>query len=181
METSEKKSRGKITGDSYPGSDPKLPKSHRIAHYLNWAADNIPYVFTQFNELLKRVEGRGRMPRLDSEDVNLLRRNVGSCKNILLQLYEREFISQPGVGVRASVDDTDRLKTVLPKRMNRFNAARKAAIQTASSIDLNNIPDTPLLKPYKDWMKRSVRDVIKDLSDPTFEKKLLPPLPTAEE
>jgi hypothetical protein len=61
--------------------------------------------------------------------------------------------------------------------MKRLHSAKKAVVETVNLIDPANIPNTPDMKALKNWMVTDVRDIMKTLTSPSFEAKLLPPRP----
>lgn len=153
----------------------KMTNGQRAAHFLDWNAKHKPGEFTAYNLLFKQITGVGRTPQLKSEEVEHLRRHSQTIKKVLFDTYGREMISLPGVGVRASIDDADVLKNVVPKKASRLQSARVGFLKTVSNIDQKNIPDTAELKPLKSWLNREVRELVKQISAPEFERKLLPP------
>jgi hypothetical protein len=153
----------------------KMSKPQRAAHFLDWNAKHSPGDFVAYNELLKAITGVGRMPQLKSQEVEHLRRNGYAIRKHLFEKYGRELVSLPGVGVRASIDDADVLKNVVPKKATRLQSARVGFIKTVSHIDQKNIPDTAEMRPLKGWLTHQVKDIMKQISDPSFERKLLPP------
>lgn len=155
--------------------DMKQSMTNRVAHYLDWSAAHYPKQFTAYNIVLKAIHGYAKTPRLDSDEVEGLRRAMSRVKLILFREYGRELVSQPGVGVRATTDDADTLLVALPKKVMRVRSAQKAMAETASIIDPSKVPDTAEMKPWKAWFTRSVKDAIKTLTSPEFQQKLLPP------
>lgn len=153
----------------------KLTQSHRAAQYLDWAAKNYPGQYTPYNLMLQAIMGYGRTPRLKNAEVERLRNALGRIRAILLDQYDRDLVSQPGLGPRATVDDADKLKMVLPKKAARLASARVQFVTTANSIDPSHIPNSPEMKTLKEWFSRSVKDVVKQIGSKDFEAKLLPP------
>lgn len=154
--------------------DPGDAKSRRITSFLLWAAQKHPYEWLPYNVVVQAINGYRRLPRMDSEEVELVK-NCMTGVRAQLQEHARELVSQPGIGIRATVDDADTLKVALPTKVKRFNAAKRAVITTASIIDPSAIPDTPENKPWLKWLKTSVKGVIRELESPAFNDKLLPP------
>ena len=153
----------------------KMSHGQRAAHFLDWKAQHNPGEFVPYNELLKNITGVARMPQLKSQEVEHLRKNAHAIRKNLFEKYNREMISMPGVGIRASIDDADVLKNVVPRKAGRLQSARLGFVKTVSNIDQKNIPDTPELRPLKGWLVREVKDLVKQIGSPEFERKLLPP------
>jgi hypothetical protein len=153
----------------------KLSIPHRAAEYLNWAAKNYPHQYTPYNLMCQALMGYDRTPKLKNAEVERLRNSLGRIRVILIEKYDRDLVSQPGLGPRATVDDADKLKMVLPKKSARLASARAGFVNTANSIDPKQIPNTPELAALKDWFGRSVKDVVKQIGSKSFEALLLPP------
>jgi hypothetical protein len=166
---------------NYEMPDPnKYSLTARAAHCLDWAATNFPGQFIPYHHLLKAVDPAPRAYQLGSNKVENFRRSTAYIRKLLQKTYGREMITEPGVGVRATFSDTDALTVALPKKMSRFRAARRSLLTTTNLIDERNIPNTPELKPWKEWMRRSVTDVIRLVGSTNFEQKCLPPSTTSD-
>lgn len=153
----------------------KFSNTQRAAHFLDWHAKHHPGTFIAYNEILKAITGVGRTPQLKSQEVEHLRKGATSIRKRLYELYGREMIALPGVGVRASIGDGDVLQNVMPKKSVRLQAARASFVRTAAGIDTAKIPNTPEMAPLKAWFGHAIKDVMKQISSPEFERKLLPP------
>lgn len=156
--------------------DDSLSVPQRVAHFLDWAATNKPGEFVAYNMIVQAIMGYKHMPRLDSEEVQRVKRaSAANVRSTLATKYDREIISLPGVGVRATFSDADRLEHVAPKKAKRLDGARRSFMLTANAIDLRSVPDTAAYAPLKRWLGHEVRDVLKLIGSPEFERKLLPP------
>lgn len=154
--------------------DHKMSLPQRTAHYLNWAADTFPNAYTPYNLLLKAILGVAKTPRVNDEGVERLRRSLHqSVKKILRSQYNREIVSQPGYGVRATSSDLDMVQSSLTRKMRTLRSAKSAVALTVGMVDPSNIPNTAEAKPWKDWFTRSAKDIVKQLGE--MEKKMLPP------
>lgn len=159
-----------------------LTLNQRAAHFLDWAARNMPGEAIPYNVVVRTIMGYTRLPSLKSEEVARFKSNLTSqVRKILLTKYGRELITVIGVGTRATVDDADRLVHVAPKRARRLNAARAAFVVTATGINLANVPDTPRYIALKRWLATDVRGVLAAVNSPSFAQKLLPPGSATEE
>lgn len=152
-----------------------MSRAQRGAEFLHWFAKKNPGVYVAYNELVQNINGYKRKPLLKSEEVEQMRKSMTAVKRLLFDKHEREIVSLPGVGIRASVDDADKLKNVVTKKAGRLQSARVSFVKTVSTIDQRTIPNTPELVPYKNWLNREVKDLMKQLSSAEFERKLLPP------
>jgi hypothetical protein len=153
----------------------ELAPNRRVAHCLNWAAEKFPYQYIQWNIMLKAIHGYRRLPRLDSEQVLHLKKSATAVRKHLLKYHERIMDSEPGMGIRALVDDADNLTIAMPKKARRLVSAKNSAEETAAHIDLSAVPDTPEYAPYKKWMKRDMGGILKALERVKFDHRALPP------
>jgi hypothetical protein len=156
-------------------TNPKLRNPDRSAHFLDWAAKHYPKSYVPYNYLLKAIMGYERTPRLDSEDVDRLRSNLTRIRTILQEIYGRDLDTQPGVGVRATVDDADTTTVALPKKMRRLRSAQVGLKKTVDLIDLSKLPSTADMVPWKRWLTTDVKTIMKTLDSPDFAKRMLPP------
>ncbi len=151
--------------------------SHRIAHFLDWWAQTMPYDFVGYNEILKAVENRQSMPRMDSKDVEQLRARMYSAKKKLRAEYGRDTVMMRSMGVRATVDDKDVLLNIAPRQTIAVERSIKRLAETDAMIDLRRIDDNAETRAHKRWYNRSVRGILKQIAAPEFTDKLLPPKP----
>lgn len=155
--------------------DPSMSKADRLVEFLDWGARNHPGQFCPYNFAVKAINGYSRTPMINSREVEALRSSFNRVNKKLQERYGRSLFQVPGVGVRATVDVADATQNVMTKKSSRLNAARNAYVQTAQLLDPSKIPDTPELRPWKQWLKTSVKDVLKTISSPDFEQRLLAP------
>lgn len=163
-------------------TDMSLSLTQRAAHFLDWAAKNMPGDPIPYNVIVKKIMNLPQLPRLDNDTVDRFRRSAGAgLKKAMIDKYGREIVNLPGIGIRATVDDADRLANVAPIKARRLNAARKSFMITATGIDLRNVPNTPEYAGLKAWMGREVKHVLEKIGSEDFMRKLLPPgTPTPE-
>ena len=157
--------------------DTKLSKTARIAAFLDFWATEHPLDYAQYNEVLKAIEGYGYTPRLDNEECDKVRSKCHGAGRILRSKYKRELVRHQGLGVRATVDSMDVIRHVQTKRVSKIENAVKAAADTDANVDLKSIPDSPENKPLKDWYKRDMKSLLKQLSSPDVMARMLPPPP----
>src|ERR1035437_10083710 len=109
-----KPKRSKFTLDiSKFDADFKLSIPNRAAQYLDWAAKNYPHQYTPYNLMCQALMGYERTPKLSNGEVERLRSSSGRIRKILVEKFGRDLVVQPGLGPRATVDDTDKLKMVM--------------------------------------------------------------------
>lgn len=161
--------------------DDSLSIPQRVAHFLDWAAANKPSEFVPYNVVVQQILGTKQLPRLAGEEVQRVRRASAAVRSALITKYDREMVSLPGVGVRATFDDADRLANVAPRKARRLVAARRGFMVTANAINLDNVPNTPEYAGLKSWMRQDVQSVLKMIGSSSFEQKLLPPSTAASD
>jgi PII-like signaling protein len=145
--------------------------TRRAAHFLDWLARKHPGEFVQYNVLYRCIMGFARTPRLDSEDVERLRRNLGRSKDILDREYNRGMVRKKSVGVRATCSDEDRATNELPAQVNRLRGAKQRVQRTYEAIDQRKITDTKI----KRWLRNDIGGVIRAINQADFDIKALPP------
>lgn len=156
--------------------DDAMSRTKRVAHFLDWAAVNKPGEFMPYNVIVKAIMGYTYMPRLDGDEVRQIKNATsGGVRSSLIGEYNRELVTLPGVGIRATTSDADRLEYVAPRKAQRLATARRNFMLTANAINLRNVPNTPAYAALKSWMQREVGDVLKLIGSAEFERKLLPP------
>lgn len=145
--------------------------TRRAAHFLDWLARKHPGEFVQYNVLYKCIMGFARTPRLDSEDVERLRKNLGRGKDILRKDYSRGMVRRRSVGVRATYSDEDRATNELPNQVSRLAGAKRAVQDTVDAIDPRKINDSKI----RSWLKRDIGGVLRAMNQADFDIKALPP------
>jgi hypothetical protein len=155
----------------------KLSKTARIAAFLDFWAQEHPYDFAQYNEVLKAIEGFGYMPRLENKECDGVRSRCYGAGRILRRMHQRELIRHPGLGVRATVDAMDKIRHVQTKKIARVEGTIKEVVDVDEHIDLKTIPDTPENRPLKQWYQRDMRAILRQLASPEVLARMLPPPP----
>lgn len=153
----------------------KDSRAQRIAFYLDWCATELPLQYQPFNVIVQAISDYARLPRMDADEVTMVRRNMGAPRRLLQRTYQRDLDVGAG-GARATVSDEDAAGVVLPKKMQRLRSAKNAVVATHSLIDPAAVKD-PRIKAY---LTKSVRDVIKMIGSDDFDRKLLPPVSEEE-
>jgi len=150
--------------------DEKLSMPKRIAHCLDWCAQECPNQYVPFQILLKAVMGYGKTPNANSKEVEGLRSKWTPVRRILLEQYQRDLVVERGVGVRATDGSEDVAKNTLGVKVRRFERSKQAIEKTLAIVDVSSIKD----KQLRTWVGE-LRPAFKMLSSPDFVKKLLPP------
>jgi len=152
-----------------------MTQVERAAHALDWAAQASPKQFVAYNVLLKAITGQATMPRLKSDDVELLRSRMSRVRKILREKYGRGLTMNPGVGTRATIDSVDQLTTDVSAAAKRAASAGRGLVAAASLVDITEVPATAENRPWLQWWKGSLRQQVAMISSPEYLRKLLPP------
>lgn len=152
-----------------------MSRPQRAAHALDWAAANCPRQFVAYNLLLKAIMGYPQMPRLSSDEVAGLRGAMTAVRKILREKYARGCVSSPGIGVRATVDSEDQLKTDVVKASHRVASANRGLINAASLVDPARLPQSAANRPWLAWWKGGLREQLAQISQPDFARRMLAP------
>lgn len=171
------KKNGVLNFDTYE-YDKKQSLPERAAHALHWAAQHYPKQVVAYNHLLKAIMGFAQMPRLNNESVFQLRRKMNSIKKILHNIYGSGFYAVRNLGVRATVDSEDQLKTDLVGATRRFSSAAGGFQRAASLVNIKDVPNTPGNKAWIAWYNSSLKNQLSAI--PTYLHMLKAPDETAE-
>lgn len=149
----------------------------RTAHALDWAATRHPKHLVAYNILLRAVMGYDRTPRINSNEVEALRGCMSRVRAILAEKYDRGLVVEAGVGVRATADTEDAMKTDLVAQARRKASADKSFARSAGMVAENmaKIPATQQNAPWLKWLKTVVKPALAEISAPDYVKRLLPP------
>lgn len=107
----------------------------RIAHFLDWAASNMPHQYFQYNVICQQVNELNRVPPANDKQVDLIRNSMTSAKRILLKRYKRGFDYQRNVGVRATVDSDDVVNRPLVTAVVRQHRAQQRTEELIGLVD----------------------------------------------
>ena len=159
-----------------PGKpDKQVPLMQRVAHLLDWAAKKAPGVVVPYNVIYKEINGLDQMPRMSNEEVQRLRTKFSGLRQLLRKMYKRDLKHVSGVGLRATVDDIDVVRTTTPQAVRRFNSAAEALKSNVALVNVAKLPEGS----DKSWFVRAVSPAVKALSSDDRLLKLLPPAPSA--
>src|SRR3989304_1653475 len=83
--------------------DVNMSSSERVAHFLNWAAEETPGRAFNYQQLAQIAFAMPRLPKEGANEVSILQRNrMGQVKRILMDNYKRDIAYIPGTGIRAT-------------------------------------------------------------------------------
>ena len=113
-------------------------ETDKKAHFLDYMAKTCPYKHISYGLCVRAVNGLSRTPSEKSLDAERFRSSMKSVRRKLLLSYNRDIDSLKGVGVRATVNETDRLKYHNTLK-SRINTAVGNAVAHAATIDADKI------------------------------------------
>jgi hypothetical protein len=113
-------------------------ETDKKAHFLDYMAKTCPYRHISYGLCVRAVNGLSRTPSDNSQSVEQFRKSLGSVRRKLLKVYNRDIDPLPGIGIRASVNETDRLRHH-NKLKARVNTAVGNAVAHAATIDAEKI------------------------------------------
>lgn len=153
-----------------------------VAHYLDWAAKHHPGAFTPWSVVLRVIQQRGSTPRESNQEVQLLRKRATAVRRTLIAEYQREMENLPGIGVRATADSLDVIKSRVVAQQARLSSAARSFQATANLVDLSEIPNNAETRPVKEWFSQAVVPSL-DRLDKLQKQLALPPalLPAKKE
>ena len=152
-----------------------MSRNQRAADFLAWAADRAPHEFIPYNVVVRHINGYGYTPRLNSDEVEGLRKRMGGVRNILLRKYKRGMVSLPKVGVRATVDDADMVQTEVAKKSSRVQSSVVSLERSVQVVDVASESFVAMDSSWKDWFKKNAKDVVKQMHTNDYLTRLLPP------
>lgn len=155
-----------------PDSTQSMTK--RIAHFLDWAAANMPKEFLQYNVILKAVMGYKHLPRLETKEVEFVRSAITRVRKVLLEQYKRGTVSMVGVGVRATVDDADMVAFDVVKKGKRVQSAVKSFTDSVNIVNVAAIPRLPENVALIRYARDS-KTFVSEIGSTGYLQKLLPP------
>ena len=155
-------------------SDPTLTSfSHRVAHFLDWAAKKYPGSFFQTTVILQAVMGYTKTPRSNSRDAQSIKNSMSGAQRHLMNLYRRGLVAETHVGYRATTDSEDVVRNTVVKKAMRLNGARVQLRRALDIVNPREIPNTESGKQLKAYFY-NLRDTTKVLFSDEFERRLLP-------
>lgn len=180
MTTATMEHRRKPKGLDIRGFEPnhKLPTSQHVAYFLDWAAKERGEEWWPWNLILKAITGRQTMPRLETQEVRLLRTCAARARHILQTKYGRDLVSRAGL-VRATMGSLDTIKTAGVRVSGQIQSVQRRAMATMSIVNIKEIPATPENRP---WIQlgQGLSSAVRTLSAPDLLRGLLPPQEVGE-
>jgi hypothetical protein len=165
-----RKKNGKLDLSGY-STNQELTNVRRAADFLDWFAQRYPEQFVQYNVLYRAIMGFARTPRIDSIDVDRLRKSLSRTKKLLNANYGRGMIRVRSLGVRATCGDDDRVNHELPKAFSDLAGKKEAIERIIKDINPRLIVDPKM----RSWFTRDARGIIKMMNDENVDIRALPP------
>lgn len=156
----------------WPKDEPA--RSQRIAHLLNFCAENLPYQFISLTTIQRYANGMTVNPRMPDDVIRGIKGSFCNVKKILLSKYKRGWASQPGVGVRACVDDADVVKKDVAGKATRLQSALVSLSKSVEIVDTKSASYASLDAKTKSWFQKDIKENIDELLEEGAELKLLP-------
>ncbi len=147
----------------------------RLAHALDWAAVHYKGHFVQYNILSQGIHGYSSTPRLKAKETEEIRKALSRVRPILLATYGRGMVQSPGVGVRATVDAEDAARNDAQPILRRFVRMGARVKERVDNVNVADIPKTKANASLINWLQRSVKPYVAQITDGALDK-LLPPV-----
>jgi len=146
-----------------------------MVRFALWAKEKHPGIFVSYREVCQRINGYQRLPGPKDKQVEAVRRATSRVRRLLIEQHGCTLITDPVLGMRASVNSAEVLEDPLVRAAGRLRSAQEMFRLTADLVDTKEVPNTPEYKPLKEWYSASVIPVVKSITTTDFAKKLLPP------
>ncbi|OPZ39519.1 MAG: hypothetical protein BWY99_01370 [Synergistetes bacterium ADurb.BinA166] len=119
----------------------------RAVQFLDWAAREVPKRFIPYPWIAKVSISMNRVPNVESPEVQLIRKKIGSIKKVLWDRYNRRAVSAPRteeLGLRATVDDDDMAATDWLRNKRRVHNGIRRLEDTRNKMDVESMRDAGL-------------------------------------
>jgi hypothetical protein len=160
----------------------------RTAEFLIWAKDRYPHQFVSYEEITQAIFSLGKVPARTSAHVKSVRGQMSSAAKKLTAVYHTDIITEAGFGSRAAVDNTDRLKNVVPKAVDNYKRAATKLQETADRVNPANLEKELDIIPngeekqevleLAEWFNERLVKLVRRIKQPQQIAALLPPAPT---
>jgi len=156
--------------------EPRTSMRRDVTRFLMYAREHAPGAFISYPEVVQRISGYPRPPRIDSHEVKAVRSVVSAVRKALMEEHGCGLVTHPLAGIRATKDAADLAATQLVKAGIRLGSAQAMFVLTHGLVDQKEIPSTtPELRTLKTWVRTSATAVVKAIVTTDFAAKLLPP------
>lgn len=114
---------------------PELTLAQKVAHFLDWAATHVKKTYFSYSLICKAVRGLAHVPRMNTNEVEAVRKTMQRAKQILRDKYKRGFDFSRGLGVRATVDDNDTVNYTVATAAKRMVSSKMNLDKVSSIVD----------------------------------------------
>jgi hypothetical protein len=167
----------------------RMANAHRIAHFLDWAADTYPGYIFLYEEIAYCVSELSAMPRNNKvKTVQSIRGAMSAAANTLRKNYSRALVSERGVGVRATINELEKVQHDVAVRAQRYTAAGNKLTESidvvvGARLDkdvkelvalLGDDPEVEEMSLLAEWYHRVAASVSRKALDKAQEKLQLP-------
>lgn len=155
----------------------------KIAQMLDWAAMKAPGTIVTYPQIAKVILSLGRLPRQDAREVEMVRSRVSSARQKLISDFERDLVTEPGIGCRATFSDADTIANCITKRTRRLLLAKDRLTESINILSEEGMieakSDIPQLV---EWLNEELKPLLKTIDKPKNVKALteVPAPPQAE-
>lgn len=168
-----KKRKSKFSLDKFVVPTGSIPE--KMAKLLDWAADEAPRVILRYPQIAKVLLDMDRLPRQDAKEVDMIKGRVSATRQKLVQKFGRDLVTEPGIGCRATVDDSDVLQFCVTKRARRLMVAKDRLTESIGIIEEEGLLENSDIPELVQWLTDELNPLIKKLQDPKAVRALLPP------
>lgn len=149
----------------------------KMAKLLDWAAEEAPGVVLRYPQIAKALLGMTKTPRKDSKEVDMIRGRVSPTRQRLIKYYERDLVTETGIGCRATISDADALENCVTKRARRLMIAKDRLVESINIIQEEGLLESSDIPELAQWLSDELKPLIKELQKPRSVKALSPPPP----
>lgn len=160
----------------------------RVAEFLDDYAQRYPYCTVTYEEITQAIFTLGKIPDSRAAHVKSVRGQMSAASRLLLAKHNRTLITARGVGARASVNNTDKVKESMTQAAENHRRTAEKLVKIADSIDPNELDkelkllggDPAVKKDLLEiatWHKELLMKYVRSLKKPAATQALLPPPP----
>lgn len=148
----------------------------KIAQMLDWAADKSPGTVCTYPQIAKAILDLNKMPRFDSREVEMIRGRMSAASLIMRKEYNRDIVTVPKEGARATFSDEDLLSNCITKKARRLYSAKERLSEAIAILDEEGLVSDDI-KYLADWLNDELKPIFRKLESPKATRALLPPPP----
>jgi hypothetical protein len=135
---------------------------HRIAKFLWAARKSLPGVPVPVTQVARAVNGLARAPRDDSPQAFVVRSALGRVREILRAEHGCSVTTERGLGIRATTDADDQVKTRVTESARRVASAARALASESAIVDPAVIKNKELARFFRTEITPTVKMLEKE-------------------